>query len=205
MTALSPFCITDQASRIVWVDLETTGDSFALDDIIEAGVIITDAQLNVLAEHSVLVKPRPHALRRVYAEPVVLEMHTASGLLADLNTAMADPSWSATPQRVGRDLIRFAEAHGCERGQAVMGGSGINHFDRPFIAEKMPELHHFLHPRNGPDIGVLRRAYRMFTGGLDLSEANDHKTHRAIDDIRCHLDEARAFAAIFRDAATHAA
>jgi oligoribonuclease (3'-5' exoribonuclease) len=50
------------------------------------------------------------------------------------------------------------------------------------------------------DIGTVRRCYEMFVGE-DPFHMNNGKTHRALDDVRCHLEEAKAFADMWKHAA----
>jgi oligoribonuclease (3'-5' exoribonuclease) len=80
-------------------------------------------------------------------------------------------------------------------GQVHLAGSGVAAFDKPFPARHMPRLHGMLH--YAPiDVGVLHRTWRMWTG-TDLVTVNQDKTHRALDDARCHLAEAAAFQRLF--------
>jgi oligoribonuclease (3'-5' exoribonuclease) len=79
----------------------------------------------------------------------------------------------------------------------TLAGSGVGHFDLPAIREYMPKLAKRLN-YYVIDVGTIRRAHDMWVG-TPVSVANDAKTHRAIDDVRCHLEEANAFADLWCD------
>ena len=74
----------------------------ALDDIIEAGFILTTTDLTVVAELQLLVRPIPAAMRRLLADDTLLRMHGANGLLTALGvTTAGHPTRSPTDVRAG--------------------------------------------------------------------------------------------------------
>ena len=191
-------------THLLFTDLETTGLDPRLDGIIEAGFILTTTDLTVVAAIQSVVRPTEPAIRRLLADENLLRMHGANGLLAALgvNCGRAPLGFAdhvgpvAAAERLVTDLLH---QHGIGRGMVHIPGSGVAAFDRPFLARLMPHLNALLH--YAPiDVGVLRRTWQMWTGG-DLVTVNRDKTHRAMDDARCHLAEAVAFRHAFARAA----
>ena len=139
-------------------------------------------------------KPTPNELAgdRLMALPPVRTIHEANGLLADINAATDELVLDAVMAR----LFAFLDENGAQPGATVLAGSGVSHFDRRFLRHLAPELDSFL--RHWMiDIGVVRRAHEMWVGDLP-SAINESKTHRSLDDVYCHLEEARAFASLWQ-------
>lgn len=180
-----------EQDHLLWIDLETTGSDEDHDCIIEVGAVLTTEALDVLGEFSMTVTPTPEGLGRMMLNPTVREMHEGNGLLAEILGA----DKVRKPHHVTKALLAWVEGLGGKRGRTVLAGSGVAHFDRRFIARYMPELDRFMRYWC-IDIGVVRRAYRMWNGG-DVSSANDGKTHRALDDVRCHVAEAQAYRSLW--------
>src|SRR5699024_8687453 len=82
-------------------------------------------------------------------------------------------------------------------GKVVLAGSGVSHFDSRVIRARMPHVQELLNYRQF-DVGIMRIQYLHWTK-TNLTDVNDDKTHRAMDDVRCHLKEAQAFRQFFID------
>lgn len=176
--------------HLLWIDLETTGSASDKDCIIEVGAVLTTTDLTELGSFTSLVRPNDRGLGRLMLNKFVREMHTANGLLDELLNSEAK-----TPHDVGQELIAWATDLGAQQGRTVLAGSGVAHFDRRFLDKFMPQVTQLLRYWV-IDIGVIRRAHDMWVG-TEVSKANDAKTHRALDDVYCHLEEARAFKALW--------
>lgn len=181
--------ITD---HLLWCDLECSGSDETHDEIIEIGCVLTTHDLMEIGEFTSLVKPGPLALGRMLQNPVVRAMHEKNGLLDEILGLDGD---DARPHRVAAEILAWLEENDIPEGKLVLAGSGVGHFDRRFIKKYMPQLDRWLRYWV-IDIGVIRRAHDMWVG-TTVSTANDGKTHRALDDARCHLEEARAFRALW--------
>lgn len=181
-----------QSNAILWIDLETTGSSNDA-DIIEFGAVLTDGspELNQLGEFTATLKSD-----KFYESDVVVQMHEKSGL----NAALAKPDYllvSSLEQAVLRwinDTIGFSTEH------IAWGGSGVGHFDSKYIRRDMPYLSkritYWVY-----DVGVLRRMLRLAGVEFESSNADSNtKTHRALDDIKLHVQEARDYISILRRA-----
>lgn len=174
----------------VWVDFEATGTDENLDPIVEAGVLYVDADLNIIAERSEYVELSQAGRARLLAEPVVFEMHSKSGLLAALN----DPEVKKVTLSELDDLIMAdLEEHGYNK-RLRFGGSGSTGYDFYFAKAQLPRFGQLLHVFNQEDVRYLRNAYKQANGGAEVpGNYHGRKTHRAIEDIRLHLAEYKAY------------
>jgi oligoribonuclease (3'-5' exoribonuclease) len=186
-------------THYLWCDLETTGEpDERKGPILEAAFILTNTALEQVAEErSWVLNPydwcethQPnegqHLWRRQIDEhPVVREMHTANGLLRDLEELNL---WANHPIAEAH-VLDMLEDNDVKPHHVMLAGSGVGHFDRRFIRAQMPRLEKHLYYPN-LDIGVMRR-FAKHTVGFSIPSFNDDKTHRALDDVRLHLEEAR--------------
>lgn len=182
---------------LLWVDLEATGLDFDQDDIIEIGAILTTPELVELDRFHAVIRPSDAALARLLVSESARSFHEANGLLKDC-TDGDNPSVYRDLTGVEDALLRFLDSHDVPssiRATSVCG-SGVGHFDIPFLTRRMPRLMRRCRYFAAVDVGVLRRSYQMWTGER-LSTANEGKNHRATTDIACHLEEARAFRSLF--------
>src|ERR1017187_4736601 len=170
--------------HLLWTDLETAGSSETEgDEIIEIGCVLTTYDLEEVSSYTSLVRPSPLALGRLLQNEVVRKMHTTNGLLDDVLDLSSAETFK--PHYVTRELLTWLGKSGAQKGKTAIAGSGVGHFDSRFIRKYMPQLmpdfcHYWV-----IDIGNIRRAWDMWVG-TDVSAANDNKTHRALDDARCH-------------------
>lgn len=175
------------APLILWCDLETTGTDELTDDIIEAAFVITDLELwEVAARQEVYRTDRSPAS----VAPAVLEMHRVNGLW---NASYA-ANLTARHAMAEGTILAWLDEH-VPRGDVLpMGGSGVSHFDRRFIRSTWRRLDRRL-TFWAYDVGTVRRIARL--AGVE-HPAPAPKTHRAMDDIRAHIDEARWFVELLR-------
>lgn len=183
---------------LLWLDLETTGTDETKDSIIEVGVVATTADLVQLGEWTEVVHPTDQGLGRLLRTPPVRAMHEANGLL-DLLLQEGDRHHTigAVDFLLAGWLAEMAHVHGVSRW--VLAGSGVGHFDRRFIKAQMPKLDRVL-AHWCIDVGVVRRAYAMWTDTVEIQPQQvPSKTHRALDDARFHLEEARMWRRMWRE------
>lgn len=175
--------------NILWCDLETTGlNVSAGGTILEFGMILTDARLERLElEGSWVVRPDDWPETPMPAN--VAAMHTRNGLLAAVD------SDGLRLAEVDEYVAAMLDQHTVD-GKIALAGSGVSHFDGRFIRALMPETAKRL-TYWSYDVGVVRRFLRDLCG-VPIPDPSDEKPHRALDDIRLHLAEARTYIDIMR-------
>jgi oligoribonuclease len=169
--------------RLVWIDCEMTGLDIQRDALIEISCLVTDAELNLLDEGvDVIIKPPAEALAGM--PEVVREMHTASGLLAELPSGIT----VAEAQDI---VLGYVRGHITEPNKAPLCGNSIA-TDRWFIARDMPELDGYLHYRMVDVSSIKELARRWFPRTYFASPAK-HGGHRALADIKESVQELRYY------------
>ena len=143
--------------------------------IIEIATLITDDNLNVVAEGPDLVI---HASPEQMAEmgDFVTEMHTKSGLIDAVNQS------TMTTEEAERLTLEFLKTHIAEARTVPLCGNSIG-TDRRFLQEYMPTLEEFLHYRN-VDVSTLKELTRRWHPEVLEAMPEKETTHRALDDIR---------------------
>lgn len=194
-----------QITHLLWVDLETTGTDHDRDEILEIGWVLTDLDLKTIQDGSWVFPIGRRGTLRMQDNEYVRNMHQDNGLLNDM--ALLYPHATAHADSRHRDemnawetgFVARMEGLGVEANAVMIAGSGVAHFDRRFIAASMPVLDRFLaYP--ALDVGVIRRALDMWTPGW-VPNRNESKPHRALDDVRLHVEDGRTY----RKALQHAA
>lgn len=133
-------------NALVWIDLEMTGLSPETDRIIEIATIITDAQLNIVAEGPVLALHQPEALLQNMDEWNT-RVHTATGLVERVKGSKIDDA------EAERQTLEFIKAYVPKKKSPLCGNSICQ--DRRFLYKYMPELTEWLHYRN-LDVSTLK-------------------------------------------------
>ena len=174
-------------THYLWCDLETTGTEEQLDSILEMAVILTTPKLEVIEgfERSWLMTPSESGAARLLENSYVFEMHITNGLLHEISQLKE----RYTPIKIQNQLFELLFDAGCKKSQVRLAGSGTGHFDMRFLRAHMPALVDFLAYRP-IDIGTMRTLADE-SCGFEIPDFNDQKTHRAMDDVRLHLQEAR--------------
>ena len=166
------------------MDLEMTGLDPAHDVIVEIATIITDDELIVVAEGPDLVI---HQSEETLAamDPVVVEMHTKSGLLDAIRAS------TVSLADAGAQTLAFIAAHVPETAKVPLCGNSIG-MDRRFLAAYLPEIENFLHYRS-VDVSSIKELVRRWYPNLGNGHSKKTGTHRALDDIRESIAELRYY------------
>lgn len=182
------------APAFLWADLETTGLDENTDEIIEVACILTNNRLEELDRYQAVIRPSEAALTALMSNPYLVKMHSDNHLLE----AVVGPSTRALSV-VEADIIDMLTRHGITPDGRPLSvcGSGVANFDIPFLRRHTPKLAMYMTYYSACDIGVFRRSFGAWFNE-PLVSINDAKTHRAMDDIVCHLEEARAYQALFQ-------
>lgn len=170
--------VVDKSKTLIWIDMEMTGLEPETDRVIEIATLITDADLNILAEGPVV------AVRQ--SDSVLAGMdewnqrtHGDSGLVARVRASQSD---EADAEQQTLDFLReYAET-----GSSPMCGNSV-HQDRRFLVKYMPTLEAFFHYRN-LDVSTVKELARRWRPELP-GGFNKNGSHKALDDIRDSVSE----------------
>ncbi len=170
------------ASPLVWMDLEMTGLDPQVESIIEIATIVTDGELETIAEGPVFAIKQPETLLKAMDE-WNMSHHSASGLLDRVRNESVDI------REAEALTLTFLSDH-VEPGRAPLCGNTIWQ-DRRFLSEHMRELEQFFHYRliDVSSIKELARRWRpQMLGGF--SKRNEHL---ALADIRESIAELKFY------------
>ncbi len=164
--------------NLIWIDLEMTGLDTADDTIIEIATIVTDQQLNELAEGPV-VAIRQSQTRINAMDEWNTRQHGESGLTERILAS------AATLAEAERETIEFLSGW-VTAGASPMCGNSICQ-DRRFLAREMPELERYFHYRN-LDVSTLKILAQQWAPAV-AAGFNKESSHRALSDIRDSIAE----------------
>ena len=166
------------SSHLIWVDLEMTGLEPDHDTVIEIATIVTDAQLNILAEGPVIAIHQSDE-RLAGMDDWNTSHHTASGLVDRVRAS------DYTLDRAAEETIAWLEDW-VPRGKSPMCGNSICQ-DRRFMVRHMPSLEAYFHYRN-IDVSSIKELTRRWDAGV-MKGFSKSSTHLALDDIRESIAE----------------
>ncbi|MDJ0340021.1 oligoribonuclease [Streptomyces sp. H10-C2] len=169
--------------RMVWIDCEMTGLSLAHDALVEVAALVTDSELNILGE-GVEIVIRPPAESLATMPDVVREMHTASGLLEELDGGV-------TLEEAEKLVLDYVREHVSEPRRAPLCGNSVS-TDRGFLARDMPALEQHLHYRI-VDVSSIKELSRRWYPRAYYNSPEKSGNHRALADIRESIAELRYY------------
>lgn len=169
---------------LAWMDLEMTGLDPEQHVIVEIATLITDDDLEIVAEGPDLVV---HATEEELArmDEVVVRMHTESGLLERIRSS------SLTLADAGAQTLAFLREHVPEPRTVPLCGNSIG-TDRRFLARHLPEIEEHLHYRS-VDVSTIKELAKRWMPELLKEAPVKAGSHRALDDIRESIEELRFY------------
>ncbi|WP_031509540.1 oligoribonuclease [Streptomyces megasporus] len=169
--------------RLVWIDCEMTGLSLSQDALIEVAALVTDSELNVLGDGvDIVIRPPAEALETM--PDVVREMHTASGLLDELERG-------TTLEDAEQRVLEYVGKYVPEPGRAPLCGNSVG-TDRGFLMRDMPTLEGYLHYRI-VDVSSIKELARRWYPKAYFNSPEKSGNHRALADIRESIAELRYY------------
>ena len=170
------------ALNLLWIDMEMSGLQPDTDKVLEVAIVVTDADLNVLAESPVLVVHQP--------DEVLDGMdnwnkgtHGKSGLIDRVKASVLSEA------EVEAQMIAFIKQHVGERISPMCGNSICQ--DRRFMARHMPKLEAYFHYRN-LDVSTLKELAKRWHPGLAEGFKKASK-HEALADIYESIEEMKYY------------
>ena len=161
-----------------------TGLDPARDVIVEIATIVTDDELEVVAEGPDLVVAQPPEALAAMSD-LVREMHTESGLLEDIQRS------PVTLDAAGARTLEFIKTHVREPGTVPLAGNSIG-TDRSFLAAHLPAIEEWLHYRS-VDVSSVKELVRRWYPEIAAALPDKEGRHRALDDIRESIAELRFY------------
>jgi oligoribonuclease len=170
--------MAQDANNLIWIDLEMTGLDTTSDFIIEIATIVTDSQLNIVAEGPVLAIHQPDAVMdRMDAWNT--RQHGQSGLTERVrNSTLGE-------QDAERETLAFLGQYVPANSSPMCGNSICQ--DRRFLARCMPELERYFHYRN-LDVSSIKELVNRWSPNI-AAGFKKGSTHLALDDTRDSIRE----------------
>jgi oligoribonuclease len=168
---------------LAWMDLEMTGLDPTTDVIVEIATLITDDDLELVAEGPDLVIHQP-ADKLAAMDEVVVKMHTKSGLLTAIEAS------TISLEDAGAQTLAFLREH-LPEGAVPLCGNSIG-TDRRFLAAYLPEVEAYLHYRS-VDVSTLKELAKRWNPAILGAAPRKAEGHRALDDIRESVNELRYY------------
>jgi len=161
-----------------------TGLDPANNVIVEIATLITDDELNIVAEGpNLVIDTSEEELAKM--EPVVVDMHTKSGLLDQIRSS------TITLEEAGDQTLTFLKTYIGSARSVPLCGNSIG-MDRRFLAAHLNEIEEFLHYRSVDVSTVKELARRWYPKTLGAAPRKD-AGHRALDDISESIKELRFY------------
>ncbi len=169
-------------NNLIWIDLEMTGLDPVTDTIIEIATVVTDKDLNILAEGPMLaIHVKDKVLEQM--DQWCINTHGASGLterVAKSTISLAEAE---------RQTIEFLQQY-VAKGKSPMCGNTICQ-DRRFMVNYMPELEQYFHYRH-LDVSTIKELVKRWRKDL-LSGYVKQGSHLALDDVMESIDELKYY------------
>ena len=169
-------------NNLIWIDLEMTGLNPDTDVIIEIATVVTDADLNILAEGPVFAIHQPDSIM-LKMDEWNTNQHGKSGLTQRVRES------AVLVAEAQRTTLDFLKAWVPERASPICGNSICQ--DRRFLARWMPELERYFHYRNLDVSTVKELATRWAPQAIGKRKKGE--SHRAMDDVRESVEELRHY------------
>jgi oligoribonuclease len=170
------------ATRLIWIDLEMTGLKPDTDRVLEVALVITDAALNTVAEGPVWVlRQSDEALAAM--DSWNQSMHGRSGLIDKVRASTLDEA------QVSAAALAFLRAHVPARVSPMCGNSICQ--DRRFLARWMPQFEDYFHYRN-LDVSTLKELCKRWRPDIARGFEKDTQ-HTALADVYESIDELRYY------------
>lgn len=170
--------------NLIWIDMEMSGLNPEVERVLEIAIVITDGQLNTVAEAPVLVVHQSDALLDAM-DSWNKGTHGKSGLIDRVKAS------TMTEEQAEAAMLAFLEQH-VPSGVSPMCGNSV-HQDRRFLVRYLPKLEAYFHYRN-LDVSTLKELARRWKPDV-LNGLTKHGKHEALADIYESIEELKYYRA----------
>ena len=169
-------------NNLIWIDMEMTGLVPETDRVIEIAIVITDANLNTVAEGPVLAIHQPDSVLDGM-DDWNKSTHRKSGLIERVKAS------TLTDAAAEAQMIEFLKQHVPAKTSPMSGNSICQ--DRRFLARWMPELEAYFHYRN-LDVSTLKELAKRWKPEIMVG-LKKHGRHEALADIYESIEELKYY------------
>ena len=170
-------------AAIVWMDMEMSGLDPDRDRILEVAVLVTDGDLEIVAEGPNLIVHQPDEVLNAMDEWNTRH-HGQSGLTQRVRESTIDEA------QVSAALLEFLSEHTAKK-KAPLAGNSI-HQDRRFVARYLPEVEDWLHYRN-IDVSTIKELASRWYPKEYAGRPAKKGSHRAMDDLMESIEELKYY------------
>ncbi len=174
--------MSQDQNNLIWLDMEMTGLVPETDRIIEVAIVVTDGNLNTIAEGPVMVVYQPDAVLDGM-DAWNKSTHKKSGLIEKVKAS------TVSEAEAENQLLEFLKQH-VPASTSPMCGNSICQ-DRRFMARGMPKLEAFFHYRN-LDVSTLKELAKRWKPSI-MSGMKKHGKHEALADIYESIEELKYY------------
>lgn len=178
--------MTQNANHLIWIDCEMTGLNALQERLIEIALVITDSELNVVAEGPVIAIHQSDALLGKM-DAWNTKQHNQSGLVARVKESRID---EATAESMMLDFVKKY----VPQGKSPMCGNSV-YLDRRFLESYMPTLEAYFHYRT-IDVSTVKELARRWAPRV-YSGVEKESKHLALSDIYESIEELRYYREYF--------
>ncbi len=170
------------ANNLIWVDIEMSGLDPGIERVLELAIVVTDTNLNTVAEGPVLVVHQSDAVLDAM-DAWNKSTHAKSGLIERVKASVL------TEADAENRLVEFLQQH-VPAGVSPLCGNSV-HQDRRFMVRYLPKLEAYFHYRN-LDVSTLKELMRRWKPAL-AAGMTKHGRHEALADINESIEELKYY------------
>jgi oligoribonuclease len=170
------------ANNLIWVDIEMSGLDPEIEKVLEVAIVVTDTQLNTVAEGPVIVVHQPDTVLDAM-DAWNKSTHAKSGLIERVKASRMDEA------EADNALVEFLKLH-VPAGVSPLCGNSV-HQDRRFMVKYLRGFEAYFHYRN-LDVSTLKELMRRWKPEL-AAGMTKHGRHEALADIYESIDELKYY------------
>ena len=168
--------------NLIWLDMEMSGLNTETDKVLEVATVVTDPNLNIIAEGPVIVIHQSDEILNAM-DAWNQSTHSKSGLIEKVKRSSFDEAYAE------ETTIEFLKKHIAPNKSPMCGNSICQ--DRRFMAKHMPSLENYFHYRN-LDVSVFKELSRRWSPSLYQGFKKSSK-HEALSDIYESIEELKYY------------